>query len=245
MLLGLLVTILLSATAVASTSNNYQIQEDFVGGGGVIDSSSPNYTSSDVIGDTAVGDANGTNYNTQSSYKTTSDPTLSFIVNTSSVSLGALSSATTKTGAATFKVLNYTSYGYIVQTLGNPPNNGAHTLTGMSSQAASATGTEQFGINLKANTSPIAFGADPVQVPGSTFSYGVAATGYNTANQYKYVSGNTIASAPKSSGETDYTISYIANISINTPGGSYSGNQVLVCTGTYWLWYTLQNYLLK
>lgn len=233
MALGLLATILLSATAFAANSSNYQIQEDFVGGGGVIDSSSANYHSSDVIGDTAVGDASGTNYNTQSSYKTTSDPTLSFIVNSTSVSLGALSSATTKTGTATFKVLNYTSYGYIVQTLGNPPDNGSHTLTNMSSPAASATGTEQFGINLKANTSPTTFGTDPVQVPGSTFSYGVAASGYNTANQYKYVSGNTIASAPKASGETDYTISYIANISINTPGGSYSGSQTLVCTGTY------------
>lgn len=221
------------STILAANSSNYQIQEDFVGGGGVIDSSSPNYQSSDVVGDAAVGDSAGTSYQTQSSYKTTPDPTLTFAVNSSSVSLGALSSAMTKTGTATFNVLNYTSSGYIVQAVGSPPSNGVHSLTGMSSPTASAVGTEQFGINLKANTSPATFGADPVQVPSSSFGYGAAAAGYNTANQFKYVSGNTIATATKTSGKTNYTISYIANISVNTPGGSYSGDQTIVCTGTY------------
>lgn len=217
----------------AISSTNYQVREDFVGGGGSANSSSTNFKSQDSFGAAAAGDSASGTKQTQSGATTTDDPTLSFAVNTTSVSLGSLSTSITKTGTATFDVLNYTSYGYIVQTLGNTPSNGSHNLTAMSSPAASATNTEQFGINLKANTSPATFGADPVQAPDSTFSFGVAASGYNTANTYKYASGDTIASAPKSSGKTSYTISYIANMSNNTQGGSYSGRQTLVCTGTY------------
>lgn len=219
--------------AQAQSSTNYQIQEDFVGGGGGQNASSSSYQSQDAAGATAVGDSQGTDYGTQSGPVTTNDPVLTFSVTDSTVNLGSLSTSITKTDTAAFSVLNYTSYGYIVQIIGNPPDNGAHTLTGLSSPTASSAGTEQFGINLVANTSPTSFGSDPVQVPSGSFSFGQAATGYSTANNYKYVSGNTIAQSTQSSGQTDYTISYIANIANNTPGGSYSGNQVLVCTGTY------------
>ena len=224
--------VLAPVQASASNSANYQIQEDDVGGGGRIESNSANYTAQDSLGDAAIGDSGSAEFRQQSGPITTSDPTLTVIVDTSSVNLGALSTSVTKTGTATFSVLNYTSYGYIVQIIGSPPNNGAYSLAGMSSTAGSQAGDEQFGINLKDNSSPD-IGAEAGQVPDSSFSSGAAATGYNTVNNFKYVSGNTIAQASQSSGRTNYTISYIANISINTPGGSYSGNQTLVVTGTY------------
>lgn len=217
----------------AANSTNFQVQEDFLGAGGVIDSSSTNYQSFDSVGAVGVGDAEGTLYKTQSGYTTTDDPSLTFVVNTTSVSLGALTTGSTATGTATFSVLNYTSYGYIVQVIGNPPSNGGHTLTNLASPTASAAGTEQFGMNLAANTSPTTFGAAPVQVPSSSFSYGVAAANYNTTNLYKYVAGDTLASAPKTSGQTNFTASYIANVAVGTPGGSYSGQQTLVVVGTY------------
>lgn len=218
----------------ALTSTSYQIDEDFVGGGGSIDSSSANYTSQDTIGATAVGDgATSSGTQTQSGATTTNDPTLEFSVSTTSISLGTLLTSQTATATATFSVRNYTSYGYIVQVLGTPPKIASHTMAAPSSPAASATATEQFGMNLVANTAPATFGASPQQVPDSSYSFGTTAAGYDTANQYKYVSGDTIASAPKSSGQTTYTISYIANISTGTPQGQYSTSQQLVCTGTY------------
>lgn len=220
-------------TVHATSSSNYQIQEDFVGGGGGPASSSDSYQAQDAASANAVGGGNGTDFKAQSGPVTTNDPTLTFSVTDSTVNLGSLSTSITRTDTATFKVLNYTSYGYIVQIIGSPPDNGAHTLTAMSSATASSAGTEQFGVNLVANTSPTSFGADPLQVPSSSFSFGQAANGYDTTNTYKYVSGNTIAKSTQSSGETDYTIAYIANIANNTPGGSYSGSQTLVCTGTY------------
>jgi len=48
-----------------------------------------------------------------------------------------------------------------------------------------------------------------------------------------YQKGDTIARATKSSGETDFTISYIFNTTNVTPGGTYTVNQVLVATSTF------------
>jgi hypothetical protein len=158
---------------------------------------------------------------------------LEFSVSTSSVSLGTLLTSQTGTGTASFSVRNYTSNGYIVQLIGGTPTNGSHSLTPLSTASASSAGTEQFGVNTVANTAPVTFGADPQQVPDGSFSFGAAASGYNVANNFKYISGDVIAQAAESSGQTTYTISYIANISSSTPTGQYTTAQSLVCTGTY------------
>lgn len=220
-----------------SASSNYRIQEQFNGSGGSINSSSSNYSERDAIGDAGVGESSnsstGDTYRVQSGYVTDGEPRLAFIVDTSSISLGGLSTTTAKTGNATFSVLNYTSSGYVVTTYGQPPSSGSYVLAGMSTTDASQTGTEQFGINLRANTSPTTFGAEPVQVPSGSFSFGGAAGGYSTVNQFRYVEGETVASATQSSGQTNYTVSYIVNISSTTAGGNYTGRQGFICTGTY------------
>lgn len=221
------------AAAQSSSSPNYQVDESFIGTGGLIDSSSPNYSGSESIGDTAVGEGSSANFQTQSGATTTDEPRLAFAVSTSNLNFGALSTSTAVTATASFSVLNYTSYGYVVQTIGTPPSSGGHTLTAMASTTTSQVGTEQFGMNLVANTAPTTFGVNPTQVPSGSFSSGAAASGYNTANNYRYVNGETIALAAASSGQTDYTISYIINASNQTPGGTYTGTQSLVCTGTY------------
>ena len=236
---GLLAILLLFVShdvLAQGTSTNYRIDESFIGPGGTLESNSTNYATApgqQAVGNSAGGSSSSTNYQTQAGAPSTSDPSLTCTVNSSSINFGSLSTSVAATGTATFSVLNYTAYGYVVQIVGSTPNSGVHNLTAMSSNAASSAGTEQFGINVVANTAPATFGADPVQVPDNTFSFGTAATNYNTANSYRYVSGETIASAPKSSGQTNYTISYIVNVSTTTAGGSYSGNQALVCVGTY------------
>ena len=217
-------------------STDYRIDESFIGPGSNLESNSAGYTieaGQQSVGNTGGTTSSSTDYNVLGGHTTTSDPSLTCALNTSTINFGAFSSATTLTANATFSVLNYTTYGYNVTIIGNPPSQGAHNLTGLNPAATSQVGTEQFGINLVANTSPTSFGAFPAQVPDSTFSFGDATANYSTPNTYRYVSGEVIASAPKSSGRTDYTISYIVNVSNNTPGGAYSGNQVILCTGTY------------
>lgn len=155
------------------------------------------------------------------------DAALSFAVNTTSVSLSNVSTTTTKTATALFSAaVSCTNSGYSVTVNGNPPNGGSYTLTNLTTPTASSTGTEQFGINLVANTSP-SVGASP------TGGIGTAASGYSTPNQFKYISGNTIASASGNSAQTDYTISFIVNVSSVTPAREYTTTLTLICTATY------------
>jgi len=93
------------------------------------------------LGESAVGNGASTNFQTNSGFDTTAQPSLTFIVNTTNVNLGILSSATNRTATATFNVKNYTSYGYVVQIVGATPTYAGHPLTALTSDAASSAGT--------------------------------------------------------------------------------------------------------
>lgn len=218
------------ASADVATSPNYKFINTDLGGGGLGPSSSNNYQSSLSVGDSAVGGSSSTNYQFAAGSQTTDDPGLSFAINTSTASFGSFSPSTTATATSTFSVVDYTSYGYVVQIVGDPPSNGNHKITAMATTGPPQIGQEQFGINLVANTQPTNFGADPDH---GQFGVGSASANYGTANNFRYVSGETIASAPKSSGQTTYTISYVINVNSLTPGGKYTSNQSLICTGTF------------
>lgn len=218
------------AVVQALQSSNYQFNETSLGGIGTAKTQSAGYqalTSGGIIG---FGTSNGTLTQIQAGHETTSDPALSFAVASSSINFGSFSATTTTTTTSTFAVLDYTSYGYVVQVLGTAPTNGAHTIAPMTSTGPSTAGAEQFGINLVANTSPSSFGANPDH---GQFGFGNAATNYDTSNNYRYVSGETVVTGPKSSGMTVYTMSYIINVSSLTPGGQYTGDQTILCTATF------------
>lgn len=211
-------------------STNYQFDETTLGGTGLTDTQSAHYQAAESGGILGFGNSADSTLQVNNGHTTTSDPALSFAVDTPTVSLGSFSPSTTATATSTFQVSDYTSYGYIVQALGNPPSYNGHTISAMSTTGPSDSGIEQFGINLVANTSPISLGANPDH---GQFGVGSASSNYGTTNNYRFVSGETIASAPQSSGVTTYTISYIVNVSSLTPAGTYSGGQTIICTGTY------------
>lgn len=221
------------ASAAQSSSSSYQVNEVYFGNGGNLNACSPSYCSKQSLGELTVGNPSSTNYQLRAGFNTDRQPYIEFVVDPANIDLGTLAPGSTKTTTATFSVKAYLSSGYVVTSESDPPSNGSYNLTGLSSPTASNSSNEQFGINLVANTSPATFGADPVQVPDSSFSFGQVASGYDTPNLYKYVKGDTIAYSNKSSGETDYTISYIFNVSNITPGGTYTLNHVLVATATY------------
>jgi hypothetical protein len=237
------------ANAEWQQSSNYGMNESEAGAMGDFSGASAGYSfipsaddSGTTLGEAARGSSSSANYASGSGFNTTAQPGLTLIVNTSLVSLGVLSTGAAQFGTATFSVKNYTSYGYVVQVVGTAPTYSGHTLTALATDTASSAGTEQFGVNTVLNTSA-GQGADPVQVPSSSFSYGVAGDGgtgtfgttrpYTIPDKYRYVAGETVASAPKSSGETDYTMTFMANQGNTTPSGHYSGSMTLVATGTY------------
>jgi len=209
-----------------SSSTNYKVEESFFGTGGELDASSANYRAKQSAGETTVGNSASANYQFQGGFNTSDRPLLELAVNGGEYDMGVLDASTTGAVAASFTVRNYLSNGYVVMLTGNPPSIPApfpHTLPGMSTAAASAAGTEQFGVNLVNNGNPD-IGADPAQVPDNTFSFGSVVTGYDTANIFKFISGDIIAMSPKSSGQTTYTLSMIANVARNTPAGQYGGH---------------------
>jgi hypothetical protein len=213
-----------------SSSTNLKLDETVVGGSGLSFSESANFQSSTSVGALGIDNSASTNLQVYAGNKTTGDPSLTFSITDSTASFSPFSVGSASTATSTFEVINYTSYGYVVQLVGNPPTKGTHTITAMASTAPSQVGIEQFGINLVANTSPASFGSNPDQ---GQFGFGVAASNYATANNFRYVNGESIVTAPKSSGKTIYTISYIVNVSTVTPAGSYTTDQTLICTGTY------------
>jgi hypothetical protein len=220
----------------ASSSSNYSVDQIFMGIGGELNACSTTYCAKQTAGEIAAGHAAGSLFRTQAGFNTDRAPYLAFSVVGSSTDLGYLSPFGTATASGTFAVKTYLAQGYVVQVVSDPPTSlgsGAHQINPMTTPGGPSPGTEQFGMNLVANTSPVAFGADPVQVPDNTFSFGTVATGYNTTNVYKYNKGDVIASSTQSSGETDYTVSFIYDISPLTADGFYQYDGVFVATSTF------------
>lgn len=221
--------------AVASQANSpgYQINEVFFGSGGSLQDCSASYCAKLSAGESAVGNTASGNYQAQAGFNTDRMPSLEFVVSNTNQDVGTLNSTTTTTANATFSVKSYLAGGYVVRQTSPGPTNGSFTMTGLATPTASGAGSEQFGINLVANTAPTTFGAVPSQVPDATFGFGYAKAGYNTPNLYKYVKDDTIAQSDVSSGTTAYTVSYIFNVSNLTAGGTYTLRHVLVATSTY------------
>jgi hypothetical protein len=220
------------------SSTNYGVDEVFMGSGGLNDASSDNYQARASLGDLSVGNSVGIDYQMYGGFTTTPDPYISLIVNGVSLDLGYLDTALAATTNATFQVKAYLASGYVVTNGSDAPSytsagNTHYLSTPSVTPTPSVPGVEQFGINLVANTSPTTFGAYPVQIPDNTYSFGQVAVNYNTPNVYMYNKGDTIAYSNKSSGYTEYTVSYLYNISQATPAGIYSFNHILIATATY------------
>ncbi len=220
------------AESSTSNSTHYQMTQTQFGASSATQTCSASYCSTTSIGETAAGTSTSSAHTATFGPVTDSQPTLEVIVDPGSSDLGDLSTTSTAMKTATVKVLSYLSNGYFVQVTGSPPKYGGHTLFTPSTPTASTIGTEQFGINLVANSSP-SLGTDPIQVPSSQFSFGVLNSGYDTANEFMYHDGDTVAHSDSSSGETDYTISFIVNISNLTPSGHYSGDYSAVVIPQY------------
>lgn len=229
------------AFAEQSKSANYQVNEVEFGAGGLLKGRSSNYQAQLNLGNTTGGSTKSASYWSQAGFLTPNAPFLEMIVSPANIDLGNLSASATSSGTAHFSVRAYTDSGYTVVTANNPPTQeDGKPLKALISPTASSSGTEQFGMNLVANSttcptpSPANFGANPAPIPNSAYANGHAASGYDTCGLFKYSKGDVIAQSGSNGwGETDYTISYIANISTVTYAGKYNMTQDLVAVATY------------
>lgn len=227
--------------AAESSSTNWSVDRTFFGTGGELNACSGSYCAKQTAGEIAAGHIAGSVFRAQAGNNVEREPYLAFSVAGSATDLGYLSEVGTATAEGTFAVKTYLASGYVVQIASDPPTNvanPAHQINGLTTPTAPAVGVEQFGINLVENSnalcgSPVDVGANPVQVPDNTFSFGTVTSDYNTCGLFKYVKGDIVASSDKSSGETDYTISFIYNIDKLTADGTYEFNGTLVATSTF------------
>lgn len=203
-----------------SASDNYQMVESQFGNTASNETCSDNYCAS-----VSIGNDNQANSSTAPEFGKAdySEPLLEMIVISGESNLGELTTEKTGTKIMQVKIRNYLTGGYRLQIIGDAPKYQGHTLTTSSSPTASQPGTEQFGINAVENSTPDV-GANPVLQPGEGDGTGLVLGNYKIANQFMYVSGQTIAETDTNTGGADYTISMIVNISNQTPAGKYSGD---------------------
>lgn len=217
--------------AAQSTSPNYRVDEYYFGTGGELNACSGNYCSKQSAGELAAGRTASANYQAQVGFNTSDTPILEVAVN-GNVNFGVLDTETTATGTANVQVRTYLSSGYNMVIAGSPPKINAHTLSTSAFSGPSMPGQEQFGINLVKNTSPNV-GEDPEQVPDNTFGFGFPNGNYSVGNNFMYQDGATVASSNTSSGQTNYTVSFIANMANNTPAGKYTTDLSIVVVAAF------------
>jgi len=210
-----------TANAITSSSNNYQMTETQFGS--TQKSCSGQYCAQASIGEATDGKASN-NSSVEFEDITNNEPFLDMIVEPGDSNLGVLSTERTATKTTSIKIRSYLiSGGYSLQIIGTPPKFNGHTLNTPNIPTNSVPGTEMFGINVVANTTPVV-GANPVQVPADQQVFGVANDNYKTSNKFMYQSEDVIARGQTDSGRTDYTISMVVNISSTTPAGKYTGD---------------------
>ncbi len=116
--------------------------------------------------------------------------------------------------------------GYNLATYGTTMTSGNNEIAA-TQNATSQVGTNQFGINLRANTTPH-IGAD-TSGPGTAHP----TTNYNNVNRFTFKSGDTVAQATGAQDYRKFTTSYIVNVSKDQAPGVYSTTLTYVCLANF------------
>ncbi|MDB5161345.1 MAG: hypothetical protein JWO96_725 [Candidatus Saccharibacteria bacterium] len=138
------------------------------------------------------------------------------------IDFGTLSTAATRFATSQFLVGTNAVNGYSVATDGPTMTSGTDQIPGLAAPDVRRVGKPQFGLNLRANLSPLV-GAEPAG--GSGF----VNANYNQTNRYAYVDGDVVAQSLGRSEIGVYTVSYIVNINSTQPSGVYNTTITYVC----------------
>lgn len=143
------------------------------------------------------------------------------------IDMGELRSNQTSRASSQFVAATNAEFGYSVILSGTTLTSGNNTITALANQTAAATGTSQFGINLRSNSNP-AIGADVVG-PGTAS----ATSSYNTANLFKFQNGDSVVSVPNSNDNRKFTVSYMVNTSPGQASGIYATTISYICLANF------------
>lgn len=162
-------------------------------------------------------------------------------VTTGAVAFNQLFSPTdTATAKSEMAASTNAGSGYVITVNGPTLTSGSNTVSGMTASSTITRGISQFGLNLKLNTtatSTVAIGAEVAVASNGTNYRGQAVTGYNTVDNFKFVTGDPVAnSANGGAGGSDaqiFTVSYIVNVPGSQPAGTYTTTLTYICTPTF------------
>ncbi len=143
------------------------------------------------------------------------------------VDMGTLSTTVANRGTSQMIVGTNAVFGMIIRMLGTTMTSGNNAINPLTVQTPSAPGNSQFGVNLRANNNPVV-GLDP-----SGAGVVQPTANYNTPNQFRFNSGDIVASTGYTTNNTKLTVSYIANVPPSQPAGVYTATLTYICTATF------------
>lgn len=147
--------------------------------------------------------------------------------NTFSINLGELSSGSTSQSSSEMVAATNGEFGYSITMSGVTMTSGNNVIPNLASPTPSSAGVSQFGVNLRANSSP-AVGAEP-NGPGT----GSVSAPYAVPNSYTFNNADIVASSAGSSDDRKYTVSYITNINSNQAPGVYATTLTFICLANF------------
>ncbi len=133
-----------------------------------------------------------------------------------SIDLGDLSSSHASSAQSQFATGTNDPSGFNIYALGTTMTSGNNVIPQLNSPSPSVAGTSQFGINLRANSSP-SVGQDP-----SGTGSGTPTANYNIPNSYMFSDGDNIATSALPSDFNRMTVAYLVNVSGGQSPGIYS-----------------------
>jgi len=142
--------------------------------------------------------------------------------------MGELSATSTLTAQSQMAVGTNASAGFAITANGTAPAAGTSAIDSPTVPTESRQGTNQFGINLVANSSPTV-GSDPEGI----WANALASPDYGQSNKYKFVSGDEVAFSPNVSLMKKFTVSYILNSSENLRAGVYTTTITFIASGRF------------
>lgn len=143
------------------------------------------------------------------------------------IDMGLLSTGATNTGSSQFLVATNAATGYSVTVNGKTMTSGNNEIPPLVSPTASSVGTSQFGINLRANTSP--------SVGQNAVGQGSASPSahYNNPNTFKFAAGDVLVGSSQPDYNRKFTVSYIANIGAAQKPGVYATTISYICLANF------------
>jgi hypothetical protein len=143
------------------------------------------------------------------------------------IDFGDFSTTKTSVGQTQMVVATNAEFGFLVAMQGTTMTSGTNVIPAMTAPDVSRAGVSQFGLNLRANSTPSA-GQDPQGLGLSA----VVSSKYNQQNFYAFGSGDVLVQATDPD-IAKYTVTYVTNIDKSQAAGVYVSTLTYITTASF------------